>query len=622
MSVAGGEQLKGPARAQLLLVDDDGQNLQVLYDTLSDRDYRLLVARSGADALDIARRVRPDLVLLDILMPEMDGYQVCRHLKADPATAAAPVIFLSALTDTKDKVLGLQLGAVDFISKPFQPEEVIARVNTHLKIRRLEQELAGRNRELEAANRHILGSMEEGLYGLDASGAIIFANAAAERITGWREQELLGRTLYEVHSADRAAGTVAPVLAGTLASTLTNGLVHHREDELFRHREGGVFPVEFTSSPLYQDDALSGAVVVFKDITERKRQEKELRNALREVRELKDRLEAENIYLQAEIRTERNFGEIVGQSSALLDVLQQVRQVAPTDSSVLIQGESGTGKEAVARALHGLSYRKGRPLIKVNCGAISANLVESELFGHVKGSFTGALRDRAGHFELADGGTMFLDEVSELPADAQVKLLRVLQEQEIQRVGSSEVKRVDVRIIAATNRELMQCVNEGTFRMDLYYRLNVFPLIVPPLRQRKSDVPLLVNAFLQNLALKLNKPLEAVSRRGMELLMRYDWPGNIRELQNVLERAAILARRPVVDISDALIPLEPQPPSRPDRSGEVQGRTLADCERRHIRQVLDEVDWVVGGKRGAAEILGVPSSTLRSRMKKLGIRRS
>ena len=620
--MANGQEPSSPGREQVLLVDDDGNNLQVLYDTLDGRDYRLLVARTGEDALRVAQRVRPDLILLDIMMPGLDGYEVCERLKDDPATADAAVIFLSALTDTKDKVRGLQLGAVDYISKPFQRQEVIARVKTHLKIRRLERELAHRNRELEAANQHILESMGEGLYGLDGSARITFANPAAERITGWREEDVLGRSLYEVHPPAKADGSAYLGSGGPVASTLTNGTVHHRDDELFRCRDGSVFPVSFTSSPLYQEDALSGAVVVFKDITQRKRQEQALRAALREVKELKDRLEAENVYLQTEIRTERNFGEIVGQSPALLNVLEQVRQVAPTDSSVLIQGESGTGKEAIARAIHDLSRRKDRPLIKVNCGAISANLVESELFGHVKGSFTGALKDRAGYFELADGGTIFLDEVGELPADAQVKLLRVLQEQEIQRVGSGEVKKVDVRIIAATNRDLTRCIDEGEFRMDLYYRLNVFPVTVPPLRERKSDIPLLVDSFLKNLAVKLGRPLEGVSRNGMALLMSYDWPGNIRELQNVMERAAILARRPIVDIRDALIPAPQQPSSPPADVTGAELRTLADCERWHIRQILNEVGWVIGGKQGAAEILGIPASTLRSRMKKLGIRRS
>ncbi len=606
----------------LLLVDDDASNLQVLYETLDGQAYKLLIARSGQDALNVAGQVRPALILLDIMMPVMDGYEVCKRLKADPGTAGAAVIFLSALTDTKDKVHGLELGAVDYISKPFQPDEVIARVNTHLKIRRLEKELARRNRELEAANQHILESMGEGLYGLDQKARITFVNPAAERITGWREEDVLGRTFQEVHPPVRADGSSYPDQDSPVASTLTNGMVHHRDDELFRRRDGSAFPVEYISSALYQDEALSGAVVVFKDITDRKRQEQALRAALDEVRELKDRLEAENVYLQKEIRTEQNFGEIVGQSPALLNVLQQVRQVAPTDSSVLIQGESGTGKEAIARAIHDLSGRKERPLIKVNCGAISANLVESELFGHVKGAFTGAVKDRAGHFELADGGTIFLDEAGELPPDAQVKLLRVLQEQEIQRVGSSQVKQVDVRIIAATNRDLLQRVDEGAFRIDLYYRLNVFPLMLPPLRERQSDIPLLVEAFLKNLSLKLGKPLEAVSKKGMELLLRYHWPGNIRELQNVIERAAILAQRPVVDIGDALIPLPPQPSTTSQDAVGEGPRSLEDCERQHIRRILDEVSWVIGGKQGAAEILGVPPSTLRSRMKKLGIKRS
>lgn len=611
---------QAPDSERVLLVDDDAASLQVLYRTLEGRGYGLLIANNGADALAVARKVRPSLILLDIMMPGTDGYEVCEQLKADPDTAASAVIFLSALTDTTDKVHGLELGAVDYIGKPFQIEEVIARVDTHLKIQRLERELSRRNQELEATNQHILESMGEGLYGLDRSGSITFVNPAAERLTGWREEEVLGKRLAQVHPPGKPGGPADLEQSPAVLETLAHGLVQHRDDDLFTRQDGSRFPVAYTSSPLYQAGALTGAVVVFKDITARKRQERALRDALGQVQALKERLEAENVYLQQEIRTERNFGQIVGESPALLAALEQVRHVAPTDSSVLIHGESGTGKEAIARAIHELSNRKERPLIKVNCGAISANLVESELFGHERGAFTGAVRSRAGHFELADGGTLFLDEVGDLPLDAQVKLLRVLQEKEIQRVGASQVTEVDVRVIAATNRDLLAQVQEGGFRMDLYYRLNVFPVTIPPLRERKSDIPLLAGAFLQNLATKLGKPLQGLSREGMSLLMGYDWPGNIRELQNVIERAAILARGPIVDVGEALVPVQMAQPSI-ESMPEVGARTLEECERRHILRILDEVNWVIGGKQGAAEILGVPSSTLRSRMKKLGIER-
>jgi transcriptional regulator with GAF, ATPase, and Fis domain len=312
----------------------------------------------------------------------------------------------------------------------------------------------------------------------------------------------------------------------------------------------------------------------------------------------------------------------------LKEVLDQVDQVAPTNSSVLVTGESGTGKEAIARAIHDLSARRDRPLIKVNCGAITPTLIESELFGHEKGAFTGAARQRQGHFELADGGTIFLDEVGELPLDAQVKLLRVLQEHEISRLGSETSISVDVRVIAATNRDLVEMVEEGTFRMDLFYRLNVFPLTIPPLRERREDIPLLVAKFLSDQARAQGRSFSRVSEDGMRLLLSYHWPGNIRELQNVIERAAILARDQVVPIAPHLVdsginsPSEPRDSTLDEPPSTDNLVSLAENETRHIRRVLQRTGWTIGGKGGAAEILDLPASTLRSRMKKLGIDRS
>src|SRR2546429_1002887 len=277
--------------------------------------------------------------------------------------------------------------------------------------------------------------------------------------------------------------------------------------------------------------------------------------AYEEIAALTARLEHENVYLQEEIRREHNFVEMVGASSALLGVLDKIRQVAATDSTVLISGETGTGKELVARAIHGESARKHRPLVKVNCSAISAGLVESELFGHVKGAFTGALDRRSGRFELADGGTIFLDEVGELPLETQVKLLRVLQEQEFEPVGSSRTLRVDVRVIAATNRDLQEAVRTGRFRPDLFYRLNVFPIAIPPLRERRADIPQLVMFFLSRFSRSLGKQISAVAPETMQHLCAYEWPGNVRELQNVIERAVVLCEGPVLEIDPDLVPL-------------------------------------------------------------------
>src|SRR5437773_1642339 len=350
-----------------------------------------------------------------------------------------------------------------------------------------------------------------------------------------------------------------------------------------------------------------------------------------EVRRLRDQLAAENAYLQEEIQSEHNFQEIVGNSPALLALLKPVDQVAPTNATVLIYGETGTGKELIARAIHDRSERRGRPLVKVNCGAISAGLVESELFGHVKGAFTGAIQRRTGRFELANRGTLFLDEVSELPLDTQVKLLRVLQEGEFEPLGSSHSVRVDVRIITACNVDLAGAVAAGKFRSDLFYRLNVFPVKVPPLRERGSDVRELALFFVTSFARKFGKRIESVSEETFKRLSDYAWPGNIRELQNIIERAVILCSGSVLRLDQDLLPamnatdtpksqvLATPPPMKAE--ADAPPITLEDAERRHILAVLEHAKGVIDGPNGAARILDMHPNTLRSRMKKLGIQR-
>jgi transcriptional regulator with GAF, ATPase, and Fis domain len=377
---------------------------------------------------------------------------------------------------------------------------------------------------------------------------------------------------------------------------------------------------------------------------ERLHAEEALRVTLAELERLKNKLQAENVYLQEELRHEHNFEEIVGNSPALLEMLRQIESVAATDATVLICGETGTGKELVARALHNRSARQARPLVKVNCGAISAGLVESELFGHVKGAFTGALERRVGRFELADGGTIFLDEVGELPLETQVKLLRVLQEQEFEPVGSSRTVRVDVRVIAATNRDLEEAVQGGRFRADLFYRLHVFPIQVPPLRARPSDIPQLVVFFLTRFARKLGKQIDTMPQSVMDLLSTYAWPGNIRELQNLIERAVVLSTGPVLRLDRSLLPgltgdttaLPPagvgealltldrnrEPVRSSPRLVPEAAQTLEAVEKQHILTVLKQTGGVIEGPHGAAKILNLHPNTLRSRMKRLGIKRT
>jgi formate hydrogenlyase transcriptional activator len=338
--------------------------------------------------------------------------------------------------------------------------------------------------------------------------------------------------------------------------------------------------------------------------------------AYREIDALKNKLEEEKLYLEEEIRTEYNFEEIIGSSPVLKRALQDVETVARTDSTVLICGETGTGKELVARAIHNLSPRKQRTLVKVNCGAIPTGLLESEMFGHEKGAFTGAIERRIGRFETAHQGTIFLDEVEDIPLELQPKLLRVLQEQEFERLGSGRTIRVDIRVVAATNVDLGQLVAEKKFRGDLYYRLNVVPITLPPLRERPEDIPLLVQFFAQKFSRRMKKPVERIPERIMSALVGYSWPGNIRELQNLIERAVTLSRGPVLEIPVAELKTSPNslPPT-------TNGSTLESVEREHILKVLHESNWVVGGPSGAAARLGLNRTTLSNRLRKLGIRR-
>jgi formate hydrogenlyase transcriptional activator len=344
------------------------------------------------------------------------------------------------------------------------------------------------------------------------------------------------------------------------------------------------------------------------------------------IEKLKEKLTREKVYLEEEIRTEHNFEEMVGESSALRRVLKEVETVAPTDSTVLIRGETGTGKELIARALHHLSPRRDRTFVKLNCAAIPTGLLESELFGHEKGAFTGAITQKIGRFELAHEGTLFLDEVGDIPPELQPKLLRVLQEQEFERLGSTRTVRVNVRLVAATNRDLAQMAANGQFRNDLYYRLNVFPVVLPPLRDRREDIPRLVRHFAQKVARRMGRQIETIPTEAMNALVAYPWPGNVRELENVIERAVILSPGPALQLNlGDLKERMKEEGGRMNQNEQVHpsgaGVTLADAERDHILGVLRETGWVLGGPRGAAARLAMKRTTLQSKMKKLGISR-
>ncbi|MDJ0709529.1 MAG: sigma 54-interacting transcriptional regulator [Woeseiaceae bacterium] len=472
----------------------------------------------------------------------------------------------------------------------------------------------------------ILDSAGEGIYGLDREGRITFGNRAAEGILGWQSGEVLGKKGHVVHHHSYADGSPYPHEACPIYAALKDGEVHRVDDEVFWRNDGSPVPVEYSSTPIVEDGEPVGAVVVFRDISERKKLEAQQQSSFEQIKELKEQLELERDYLRDEVNVALHYGEIVGESQALKRTLAQVSAVASTPANVLILGESGVGKELIARAIHAQSDRSEKPLVKVNCASIPKDLFESEFFGHVKGSFTGAQRDRVGRLQLADGGTLFLDEVGEIPLSQQGKLLRALQEQEFERVGDDKTTKVDVRVVAATNRDLSEEIKAGRFREDLYYRLSVFPIDVPPLRDRVADIAPLARHFLKLIAAELGREHLRISQQQHSLLERHQWPGNIRELKNVIERAAISSTGNKLRIDLALADATPNTAAAPHEpiSDEVDFVTDAEfrlLEKANVTAALQYADWRIWGDGGAADLLGLNPSTLKYRMKQLEIRK-
>jgi len=512
---------ESPVSRDVIVVADDNADMRHYLKHLLGGRYDVHTAADGTQALDAARRVRPALLLADVMMPQLDGFALLRAIRDDRAIASMPIILLSARAGEESRVEGLQAGADDYLVKPFTARELLARVEAHLKLATLRRDTAEREERLR---------ME----------------AELERQRLHASQELLAET-----------------------------------------------------SRLYR----------------------ELQQREAEIRALKDQLARENLALRDEVDRTSMFEEIVGSSDALKLVLSRIAKVAPTDSTVLIAGETGTGKELIARAVHKRSQRSARGFVSVNCAALAPTLISSELFGHERGAFTGATQRRLGRFELADGGTIFLDEVGELLPETQVALLRVLQERQFERVGGSQPVAVDVRVIAATNRDLKAAVASGSFREDLFYRLNVFPIEVPPLRQRTDDVLMLVEYFVRRYASRAGKTIHSIEKRTLDSLLAYDWPGNIRELQNVIERSVILSAGDVFAVDESWLPTQTvrRPPpvaSSAQSGGEPRG------EREIIEGALAESRGRVAGRSGAAARLGVPPSTLDHRIKALRINKA
>lgn len=486
-----------------------------------------------------------------------------------------------------------------------------ARAAAELDRLRMERNL----RESERQFRDLFDQAPIAYVHEDLESRFISANRTALRILGIRPDEVPGMVgISLAPDTPEAQARIKEAFASIGRGTDTSGVVL----ELRRKDNGAPIWIQWWSRP---EPGGRYTRTMFIDITERVLMERE-----------QARLREQNLYLQEEIKAAHNFEEIVGRSSAIRGVLENVRRVAGTDASVLIRGETGTGKELIARAIHSASKRRDKPLIKINCAALPTGLVESELFGHEKGAFTGAIARRLGRFELADGGTIFLDEIGEVPLEVQAKLLRVLQEREFDRIGGKSPLKVDVRVIAATNRDLLRAVGEKTFREDLYYRLNVFPIVIPPLRERREDIPLLVHFLLCRFSMRIGKIVEAIGSASMQRLQSYAWPGNIRELENVIERTVILTDGPIAEVEPEMLPGSTTGPTQVSPRGSFaasespdvppSGASLQEVEREHILAVLRQTGWVIEGPHGAGRVLALHPNTLRSRMKKLGIDRA
>ena len=538
--------------ATILVVDDKPANVKLLFDALKGLGYRTLAALDGEGAVRQAELARPDLILMDVMMGGIDGFEACRQLKKNPVTRDIPVIFMTARTETADKLEGFRAGGVDYLTKPLQHDEALARIEAHLGRYRLWADVGLYTEALLG-----MGSAPTPEEALDALGRLAEKQKEAAGLALWvagggRLRLAHARGLERKPAEDWKAPETAHAEGRQLAAADEEDWKPH---PAWAQKSGAR---GYVLTPVACRGERLGVLGMFfaeppgRGFAERTRWLRILADglgnalmharSLEEIERLSEQLREENALLREEVTASAGHGLMVGESPALRRVLEQVALAAPTEAPILVLGESGTGKELLAQTIHERSRRSGAPMIRVNCAAIPRELFESEFFGHVKGSFTGAVKDRAGRFELADGGTLFLDEVGEIPLELQGKLLRVLQEGTFERIGEEKTRKVDVRIVAATNRDLKQAATDGRFRQDLYYRLSVFPVTLPSLRERREDVPALVRHFAGQYARKAGLPPPEIGEDALGAFMEYSWPGNVRELQNEVERAMILAR--------------------------------------------------------------------------------
>lgn len=497
--------------------------------------------------------------------------------------------------------------------KPDELDQVVIAFNDMLKrirsdvdiIKRTEKEL----RKREQQYRTLVENMNDGLAVVDEDGILEYVNNKFCEILGYAREDLIG---YPLKSFLNAAGQDIFEKQFVLRK---NGKENDIYEASFIKKSGEkLYTIVSTTRISDANKQFKGSFGIITDISKRRHMEITLKKAFSEIKQLKDLLEVENSYLREQVEVKSNYRGIIGQSDAIKSVLVQVEQVSETDSTVLLLGETGTGKELIAQAIHNLSVRKTRPMVRVNCAALSSALVENELFGHEKGAYTGAFSKQPGRFEIADKSTIFLDEIGELPFELQGKLLHVLQSGEFQRIGSSKTIAVDVRVIAATNKDLVKAVKEGRFREDLYYRLSVFPVFIPPLRDRKEDIPLLVWSFINEFGKKMGKKIKTIPQKSMGVMLNYSWPGNIRELRNIVEHATIISNNEILNI-------ELPGTYNSTEASQKAVYNLKEIEKNHIFNVLCRTKWRIKGKDGAATILGLNPSTLYSKMKKLGIER-